>query len=75
MKIKVQGLAHYYKPLYIYITNKHKHKNTNTMRTSNNNTATRNNENAKANFIALGIMALVIIVGLVYGMQLDAIGY
>lgn len=43
------------------------------MRSSN--TVTRNNENAKANFIALGIMALVIIVGLVYGMQLESIGY
>lgn len=45
------------------------------MTTSNNNTATRNNENTKANIIALGIMALVIIIGLIYGMQLDAIGY
>ena len=45
------------------------------MTTSNNNTATRNNENVKANFIAFGIMAVVIIIGLVYGMQLDAIGY
>ena len=45
------------------------------MTNSNNNTATRNNENTKANLIALGIMALVIIVGLVYGMQLEAIGY
>jgi hypothetical protein len=45
------------------------------MTTSNNNTATRNNENTKANFIALGIMALVIIIGLVYGMQLESIGY
>ena len=45
------------------------------MTTSNNNTATRNNENAKANIIAIGIMAVVIILGLVYGMQLDAIGY
>jgi len=45
------------------------------MTTSNNNTATRNNENAKANIIALGIMAVVIILGIVYGMQLDAIGY
>ena len=45
------------------------------MTTSNNNTATRNNENAKANIIALGVMAVVIILGLVYGMQLDAIGY
>jgi hypothetical protein len=45
------------------------------MTTSNNNTATKNNENAKANIIALGIMAIVIIVGVIYGMQLDAIGY
>ena len=45
------------------------------MTTSNNNTATRNNENAKANIIAFGIMAVVIIVGLVYGMQLESIGY
>ena len=45
------------------------------MTTSNNNTATRNNENAKANIIALGIMAVVIILGLVYGMQLESIGY
>jgi hypothetical protein len=45
------------------------------MTTSNNTTANKINENAKANIIALGIMAIVIIVGLVYGMQLDAIGY
>jgi hypothetical protein len=45
------------------------------MTTSNNNTATRNNDNAKANFIAFGIMAIVIIIGVIYGMQLDAIGY
>ena len=45
------------------------------MRTSNTVNANKINENTKANFIALGIMALVIIVGLVYGMQLDAIGY
>jgi hypothetical protein len=45
------------------------------MTTSNNNTATRNNENAKANIIAFGIMAVVIILGVIYGMQLDAIGY
>jgi len=50
-------------------------KTQNTMTTSNNNTATRNNENAKANIIAFGIMAVVIILGVIYGMQLDAIGY
>jgi hypothetical protein len=45
------------------------------MTTSNNTTANKINENAKANIIALGIMAIVIIVGVIYGMQLDAIGY
>jgi hypothetical protein len=45
------------------------------MTTSNNNTATRNNENAKANIIAFGIMSVVLIIGLIYGMQLEAIGY
>jgi hypothetical protein len=45
------------------------------MTTSNNNTATRNNENAKANIIAFGIMAVILIIGLIYGMQLEAIGY
>jgi hypothetical protein len=45
------------------------------MTTSNNNTATRNNENAKANIIDFGIMAVVLIIGLIYGMQLESIGY
>jgi hypothetical protein len=45
------------------------------MTTSNNTTATKNNDNAKANIIAFGIMAVVLIIGLIYGMQLDAIGY
>ena len=45
------------------------------MTTLNNNTATRNNENAKANFIAFGIMAVILILGVIYGMQLEAIGY
>jgi hypothetical protein len=45
------------------------------MTTSNNNTANKINENAKANIIAFGIMAVVLIIGLIYGMQLDAIGY
>ena len=45
------------------------------MTTSNNTTANKINENAKANLIAFGIMAVVIILGVIYGMQLDAIGY
>ncbi len=45
------------------------------MTTSNNNTANKINENAKANIIAFGIMAVIAIVGILYGMQLDAIGY
>lgn len=45
------------------------------MRTSNTVNANKINENTKANFIAFGIMALVIIVGLVYGIQLESIGY
>jgi hypothetical protein len=45
------------------------------MTTSNNNTANKINENAKANIIAFGIMAVVLIIGLIYGMQLEAIGY
>jgi hypothetical protein len=45
------------------------------MTTSNNTTANKINENAKANIIAFGIMAIVIIIGVIYGMQLDAIGY
>jgi hypothetical protein len=45
------------------------------MTTSNNNTANKINENAKANIIAFGIMSVVLIIGLIYGMQLEAIGY
>ena len=45
------------------------------MTTSNNTTATRNNENLKANLIAFGIMAVIAIAGIIYGMQLDSIGY
>jgi hypothetical protein len=45
------------------------------MTTSNNTTANKINENAKANIIAFGVMAVVIIIGVIYGMQLDAIGY
>ena len=41
------------------------------MKTSSN----KMSENTKANLIAFGIMAVVIIVGVFYGMQLDAIGY
>jgi hypothetical protein len=45
------------------------------MTTSNNTTANKINENTKANIIAFGIMAVILIVGVIYGMQLDAIGY
>ena len=43
------------------------------MRTSN--TVTRNNENVKANIIAFAIMAVILTAGIIYGMQLEAIGY
>jgi len=42
---------------------------------TSNTSANKINENAKANLIAFGIMAVVIILGVIYGMQLDAIGY
>lgn len=46
------------------------------MTTSNTNTtASKMSDNAKANIIAFGIMAVVVIAGIFYGMQLDAIGY
>ena len=45
------------------------------MRTSNTVNANKINENAKANFIALGIMAVILIVGIIYGIQLESIGY
>jgi hypothetical protein len=60
---------------FVYLINDNTHTNKKIMTTSNNNTATKNNENAKANIIAFGIMAIVIIIGVIYGMQLDAIGY
>lgn len=44
----------------------------NTTTTTNSN---KMSENTKANLIAFGIMAVVVIVGIFYGMQLDAIGY
>jgi hypothetical protein len=45
------------------------------MTTTNNTTAARTTENLKANLIAFGIMAVIAIAGIIYGMQLDAIGY
>lgn len=45
------------------------------MKTSNTVNANRINENAKANIIAFGVMAVILIVGIIYGMQLEAIGY
>jgi hypothetical protein len=32
-------------------------------------------ENTLANLIAFGIMAVIVVVGVIYGIQLDAIGY
>jgi hypothetical protein len=53
--------------------------NTNTnkkiMTNSNNTTANKMNENTLANLIAFGIMAVIVVVGVIYGIQLDAIGY
>jgi hypothetical protein len=46
------------------------------MTTSNNTTATNKmSDNAKANIMAFGIMAVIIAVGLLYGMQLDKIAF
>jgi len=45
------------------------------MTTSNNTTANKMSDNTKANLVAFGIMAVIAIVGIIYGMQLDAIGY
>jgi hypothetical protein len=46
------------------------------MTTSNTNTtASKISDNTKANLIAFGIMAVLVIAGIFYGMQLDAIGY
>ena len=45
------------------------------MTTSNNTTANKMNDNTLANIIAFGIMAVIAIVGIIYGMQLDSIGY
>jgi hypothetical protein len=42
-----------------------------------NNTATSNkmSDNAKANIMAFGIMAVIVAIGLLYGMQLDKIAF
>ena len=45
------------------------------MNTTANTPANKMSDNTKANLIAFGIMAVVIIAGIFYGMQLDAIGY
>lgn len=60
---------------FVYLINNNTHTNKKIMNTSNNTTANKINENAKANIIAFGIMAVVLIIGLIYGMQLEAIGY
>lgn len=45
------------------------------MNTTTQTNGTKMSDNTKANLIAFGIMAVVIIAGIFYGMQLDAIGY
>jgi hypothetical protein len=45
------------------------------MNTNTNTTANKISDNTKANIIAFGIMAVVVIAGIFYGIQLDAIGY
>lgn len=45
------------------------------MRTSNTVNANKINENTKANIIAFAIMAVILTAGIIYGMQLESIGY
>lgn len=45
------------------------------MNTTAQTNSNKMSDNAKANLIAFGIMAVVIITGILYGIQLDAIGY
>ena len=45
------------------------------MNTNTNTIANKMSDNTKANIIALAIMAVVILIGVFYGMELDKIGY
>jgi len=45
------------------------------MTTSNNNTAKNTMSETMSTLIALGIFAVIAIVGILYGMELDKIGY
>ena len=60
---------------FVYLINDNTNTNKKIMTTSNNTTANKMNENTLANLIAFGIMAVIAIVGIIYGMQLDSIGY
>ena len=40
------------------------------MRTSNTVNAKKINENTKANLIAFGVMAVILILGIIYGLEL-----
>jgi uncharacterized membrane protein len=51
---------------FVYLIN----RNTNTNKKIMKNSTTVN-ENRKANFIAFGIMAVILIIGVIYGMQLE----
>ena len=45
------------------------------MNTNTNTIENKMSENTKANIIAISIMAVVILIGVIYGMELDKIGY
>ena len=60
---------------FVYLINDNSNTKKKIMATSNNTTANKMNDNTLANLIAFGIMAVIVIVGVIYGMQLDSIGY
>lgn len=60
---------------FVYLINDNTNTNKKIMTNSNNTTANKMNENTLANLIAFGIMAVIVVVGVIYGIQLDAIGY
>lgn len=45
------------------------------MNTTANTNTKKMNQDTKANLIAFGIMAVIVAVGILYGMELDKIGY
>jgi ABC-type uncharacterized transport system permease subunit len=76
LKILLQGIATYKALYYLYLTIRNNNTKTlHDMTTSNNTTANKMSDNTLANLIAFGIMAVIVVVGVIYGIQLDAIGY